>query len=624
MATLLEALVFFALSVRWSLIDNSPPAWDQGLYVYQATIFHHALTQNGFFDFISAIFNVDRGRVPLLPLVAQPAFYFFGPSSDVGVISLNFAWFILAWAIAGLTRGLAGPKSGDKAGFFAFSLFGLYPITTLLSHNFLVEFLLTSFVGAAIYSMWLLYKTEKILWSLLAGVFIGLGLLTKVTYPAFVLPAFLIFSYLNVRKTSVLKTLVHFFPAILLATAISGPYYLYNLRQILAMTIGLSSSNLASMYGFGNPFEVEVVMQYLRAVFMNPPTLIAIICILIALLVGFIQACKKNQNSIDHANAPSKSLIIIMLVWFIIPFFLATFGTIKDPRYIYPGLLPIFVFAGVAISRFCQGMLATILVALVSVVPLSGYLYTNGFLSADSANQEIGPILAFYPDSRPDPQDWKLHQLVAGIANKVDALDEGKTIFFLGGNRYYHLRLLDYEGLKAGYRLTYMVLPYYSNPSMSLEEALKFIDDNSPAGILYKSGENWPPFSSHLDLGIVSQLKRNPKYSEEDIGIVQPDGSRFTLFINRSKNYAPIKSTSELVGNWKAGVGMASILSNSKGLIITTETGSQELAKIEEGVLSLPNWKILGRLTLDGQYIHWSNGFVWKREFDASNSTGRK
>jgi len=133
--TILSAFSFFILSVRWSFLDRSPPAWDQGLYVYQATILHHAFMQNGSVDFISTIFNVDRGRVPLLPVMAQPAFYLFGPSSDSAVISLNFAWFILAWAIPGITREMVRPEAGDKAGFFAFMLFGLYPITTLPSSH---------------------------------------------------------------------------------------------------------------------------------------------------------------------------------------------------------------------------------------------------------------------------------------------------------------------------------------------------------------------------------------------------------------------------------------------------------------------------------------------------------
>ena len=139
LATVFTVSIFFGLSVRWACLDNSPPAWDQGLYLFQATNLHNTLMQNGFFDFFISIFNLDRGRVPFLPTIVQPAFYFFDPSLDAAVISINFVWFILAWALFGIARELANPQAGDKAGFFAFMLFGIHPLTTMLSHNYLVE-----------------------------------------------------------------------------------------------------------------------------------------------------------------------------------------------------------------------------------------------------------------------------------------------------------------------------------------------------------------------------------------------------------------------------------------------------------------------------------------------------
>src|SRR5688572_7316103 len=109
-ATWLLAAICFALSVRWSLLDNSPPAWDQGLYLYQATKLHLASLEGGTRDFLIALFNLDRGRVPLILMLVQPAFYVFGPVLDAAVITLNLCWFLLAWALFGIARELAGPS----------------------------------------------------------------------------------------------------------------------------------------------------------------------------------------------------------------------------------------------------------------------------------------------------------------------------------------------------------------------------------------------------------------------------------------------------------------------------------------------------------------------------------
>jgi hypothetical protein len=616
--TLIAVLILFGLSIRWSLIDNSPPAWDQGLYLFQSATLHNTLTHEGFGHFFTAIFNFDRGRAPLLPIIVQPAFYLFGPSLDAAVISLNFFWFILAWAIAGIARDIVGQnKNGDKAGFFAFVLFALYPLTTMLSHNFLVEFPLIAFISASIYSLWLTHKTENKKWSIVCGIFVGLGLLTKVTFPAFVLPAFIFIVYRNIRKTSFWKTIALFLPAAIIFSIIAGPYYLYNFRQIIGATITLSSHSLSQLYGFGGATDIHVVLEYINSVLYTPIMLISLFCVLIMIFLKVSGFLKKGV--LEKNNYFSASLITILLLWFAIPFLVAAFGEIKDPRYIYPSLIPIFVFAGVAISRFFQSKPAFILVSFFCIFPFFGYLYSNNLFSTKIVSHLRSTYpkdasLVFNNNSIPDSKDWKTNELVCRIAQNLGAQEENKNIFFLGGNRYYHLSLMNFESLLNDFHFTYLALPYYASPSMSLDEAMRYITNISPDGILYKSGKSWPEFSSRLDPEIISQLETDQKYKSVDLGIEQPDGSRFTLFIDLSKKITPISSEDEIIGNWKAGDGIAKIAPNGEDtLVLTDERGGQGYAKIQNGIIVSSDWRVTGKLTEDHQYIRWSNGFFWKK-----------
>lgn len=60
---------------------------------------------------------------------------------------------------------------------------------------------------------------------------------------------------------------------------------------------------------------------------------------------------------------------------------------------------------------------------------------------------------------------------------------------------------------------------------------------------------------------------------------------------------------------------------NSAGaLTLTTESGSQGVAKIIDGIISVPSWNVSGRLSENGLYIQWSNGFTWER-YDSSKLT---
>ena len=615
MATLFTALIFFGLSVRWSYIDNSPPAWDQGLYLYQATILHESFMQNGFIDMMVSVFNIDRGRVPLLPLLVQPTFYFFGPTLDAAVVTLNLAaWPLLAWSMPGITRFVTPSSPGNKAAFFSFLLFGLYPLTMVLSHNYLTDLLLAAFVCASIYSLFLLHESQKTRWSMFAGLFIGLGLLTKVTFAAFVLPAFCILILRDIRTYPVRVAFKLYFPAALLCVVVAGPYYFLNLKYIFQSTAHLSSANLSKLYGFGGAFDPQAILEYWKAIFANPAIVIAVVCVVVGLLFRWNRPFVKSTVSLVAVNR--KPVAGIMAIWFCLPFLLATFGEIKDPRYIFPGLLPIFILAGSAMAWNSVSRMGSALMISAYIIALPGYLHSNSLISPGVARQFVSYLkmdIMLVADLPPDSRDWQANKLVREIGHKLDAYPASRTVLFLGGNRYYHLSLLNYEGLIGGPNLKYVTLPYYSDPSMNLDGALKFITESSVDGILHKSGQHWPPFSSRLDSAIISRLKDDPNYVLTDLKVEQPDGSRFVIFKPASGNVST-QTISYLLGFWLVGEKLGSIaVGDGDRLTVTTETGVKGSATIRNGEIYVPEWNVTGKCSLDFRSIYWSNGSIWTK-----------
>jgi hypothetical protein len=528
MAAIILTCLLFGLSLRWGYLDQSPPRWDESGYLVQATVLHQTLAGEGLRAFLRTVFNYDRGKVMLVTIIVQPFFSAFGASLKVAMMTINLFWFLLAWAIYGIARITAGPMAGQRAGFFALALFCLYPMTTALSNYYLVEFPLVSFVCATNYSFLKFHYTSNRKWLWLAGFFIALGMLTKVTFPCFILSGFILFLLEFKKSQTLFKSLKLFSPVYIVPLIIVGPYYGYNFRPIVETTLFLSSIKLAKLYGFGPIFDWTTVLTYWTGIFLNPTMVTAVICSG-AVITRFI--LKKKESWSDLIGVFP---LWLFFIWFMVPFLLATFGTIKDDRYVYPALTPLFVLSGIGISwliNFPTGVTAAV---IIFVLPVALYLSANGLIP-QSAMMKCDYCLTMSAQS-PDPSDWKIDNLVTAIWEALEERQLKKEILILGENRYYHLNLLRYYGLKNHKVINFASLPYYSYPEMTLSHALDFIASTPHSAVLYKTGTHWPEFSSRLATKILAVLEHNTDYEYRDLGIVQPDDSRFILLISRASS----------------------------------------------------------------------------------------
>ena len=555
-AVITLTFLLFVLSMRWGYLDQSPPRWDESHYLAQATVLHQTMSDKGLWAFLQQVFKYDRGRVMLIPIIAQPFFSVLGISLDSAMITINLFWFLLAWAIYGISRSIAGPRLGQKAGFFALALFSVYPLTTILSNYYLVEFPLVSFVCATNYSFLKFYHTGKKKWLWWAGVFVALGMLTKVIFPCFILSGIILF-LLEVRKSRrVLLTLRLFAPVLIVPLLIAGPYYVYNFRWIVETTLSLSSIKLAKMYGFGPVFDWRTVLAYWERLLLNPTMLATLLCSM-SVIAWLILKKKRIQN-----DATGPFPLGLLFIWFLLPFLLASFGTIKDPRYAYPCLVPLFVVAGIGISWLITFPVGIAVIILLFILPFTQYLVANN-LVPQSVVVRLG---SWGTDSAPspNPSDWKIDDVVRSVWESLEKRGMKKEVMFLGGNWYFNINLLQFYGLRDHREIQYVPLPYYSYPDMTLSYALDFIASSPHCGVLYKTGPQFPEFASRLDKGILAALEQNTDYEPHDLQIIEPDGSRFYLLINRACSQEPLKDAD-----------VSALLSLSEPLVKTVAFGDQ-------------------------------------------------
>ena len=182
-ALLITALVAWHTVHNWIwLSDNTVlTGWDKARHLVQSLTYNNLLTPLTLRTFFNALIS-DSVRPPFAPMAAVPLYRLFGTSSDVAAM-LNILYLAVALVA---TYKIGVLLRGRSLGVLSVLLLALFPMFYAMSRYFYLEFPLTALVAL---TMWLLLGSDgfqKRGTSLLFGLCLGLGLLTKRTYVAFV------------------------------------------------------------------------------------------------------------------------------------------------------------------------------------------------------------------------------------------------------------------------------------------------------------------------------------------------------------------------------------------------------------------------------------------------------
>ena len=183
----LSAVVLFGLFLfhavnnwLWVKTNVTLMGWDRSSHLAKTLIYNDMLQQIDLRSAFTAL-TWPWNRPPLPFLSVVPFYRLFGISTDVALMSNCLYLAILLGSVYGIGRILYGPKVGLLASF----LVSFYPVLFSISRLSYVDYALTAMVALAIY---LLLKTDGFRnrgWSLVLGLGVGLGLLTKWPFIAF-------------------------------------------------------------------------------------------------------------------------------------------------------------------------------------------------------------------------------------------------------------------------------------------------------------------------------------------------------------------------------------------------------------------------------------------------------
>jgi 4-amino-4-deoxy-L-arabinose transferase-like glycosyltransferase len=180
-AVLLGVFVFHvAMNWMWVATNVALMGWDRSSHLAKTLISNDVLQEIDIRSLFTAL-TWPWNRPPLPFLTVVPFYRFFGVSTDVALMSNCLYLAILLWSVYEIGRLLYGRKAGLLAAF----LVSFYPILFSISRLSYVDYALTAMVALAIH---VLLKTDGFRhsrWSLVLGLVIGLGLLTKWPFIAF-------------------------------------------------------------------------------------------------------------------------------------------------------------------------------------------------------------------------------------------------------------------------------------------------------------------------------------------------------------------------------------------------------------------------------------------------------
>lgn len=221
------------LLAGWLKRDTRPLAWDQSVHMSSVWKYKNAVAGGS----LGGLLHPPRapGHPPYPPLthcVMVPVVFLaekMGLSVEDAARLANF-FFLILLSLAAFA--LASDLWGDMAGVAAAFLASLAPPILEYSRELLVDLSLAAWVLAA-YAAWVRSgRFVRAGWSLVLGLCVAGGLLTKWTFPLYVLPIVgdAVWQAIRHRRE---KVLLHVLAAVGIAALLAGPWYGVNLLTVL-------------------------------------------------------------------------------------------------------------------------------------------------------------------------------------------------------------------------------------------------------------------------------------------------------------------------------------------------------------------------------------------------------
>ncbi len=341
------------------------------------------------------IFAEHKGNTPLMIWIFQFLLSFFGNHNlEIITICVNYVFFLIPLYFI---YKIGKETDSKEAGNIAMILFALVPAIYGLSRQFgHKDFHIIAPLTAGIYCLIKTNYFSDRKYSILYGIWTGIGLLTKDTILIFILPTFFWTVTIALKEKFEINKMLNIFVSLLAGSFVAGWIFFepYSIKKIIYDPITLVTPVFS-------PENVRVMTFGLYEELLSPP----IFLLFLAGLVYFFTRCNKNK--------------ILLLLWIFIPWaIIFVMPHYKVVQYFTGLIVPTVLVCAIFLANIKYKIIKQALIIFLIIIGVVQYInfsyYPKSFLGWLSMDFH-GIYLAYYNTGTENIMNF-------GIKNKCEKI----------------------------------------------------------------------------------------------------------------------------------------------------------------------------------------------------------
>jgi 4-amino-4-deoxy-L-arabinose transferase-like glycosyltransferase len=342
-AAIIFTMLLWGINALWMMRDSRPPVWDMALhqsYALNYTPDHESARPMPLRDY-------SGNYPPFVHLVIALFFTLLHPGTHTAILSNIPATLILMWAVFRLARDLGSPGAARWTCF----LLAVTPYMMWMSRETILDYWLAAWVAAGLVLLLESRGFELRSVSILLGVVIALGMLTKWLFAGFLAIPFL-YVCIECRIWKYPERLVNLADTVLIAGIVAGTWYLPNLPKLIRYFS--ENARIGEREGEPPVLSFQSLIYYLRL--LEGYQLLGILFLILCISSWAVYKRRLLRGGVFLFVAVAGGWLAVTLL------------RTKDPRFTLPLLGPLLVVPGVWMdswSRHWLGIAARTMLAVV-------------------------------------------------------------------------------------------------------------------------------------------------------------------------------------------------------------------------------------------------------------------